>query len=100
MFRYQYDEGQYVFKEGAHGGYLCFIVEGEDLGIANRVMMGMAGLLSGSLRKTTQAFSEQTLSLANMLKPTKQEVAFGFFTEIGIINQLASNAFEKDCRWA
>ena len=63
MFRYQYDEGQYVFKEGAHGGYLCFIVEGEDLGIANRVMMGIAGLLSGSLRETTQAFSEQTLSL-------------------------------------
>jgi DNA-binding MarR family transcriptional regulator len=31
-----------------------------------------------------------------MPKPTKQEVAFGFFTEIGIINQLASNAFEKD----
>ena len=29
MFRYQYDEGQYVFKEGAHGGYMFFIVEGE-----------------------------------------------------------------------
>ena len=31
-----------------------------------------------------------------MPKPTKQEIAFGFFTEIGIINQLASNAFEKE----
>ncbi len=123
MFRYQYDEGQYVFKEGAHGGYMFFIVQGEaevtklvknqrvmvarvsrgrSLGemslldghtrsasvralseltlivlkreefnqllddhpsIANRVVMGIAGLLSSSLRRTTQEFSEQTLSL-------------------------------------
>ena len=123
MFRYQYEEGQYVFKEGTHGGYMFFIVEGEaevtklvknkrvhiaKLGkgrsvgemslldghtrsasvkalsalalvvlkredfnrlldehpaIANRVTMGIAGLLSSCLRKTTQEFSEQTLSL-------------------------------------
>lgn len=29
MFRYDYDEGSYVFKEGAHGGYMFFIVEGD-----------------------------------------------------------------------
>ncbi len=123
MFRYEYEEGQYVFKEGAHGGYMFFIVDGEaevtklvknqrvsvakvtrgrsvgemslldghtrsasvralskltlivlkreefnklldeHPGIANRVVMGIAGLLSSSLRKTTQEFSEQTLSL-------------------------------------
>lgn len=123
MFRYEYDEGKYVFKEGAHGGYMFFVVEGEaevtklvknkkvfiakvtrgrslgemslldgharsasvraltkltlivlkredfnslleeHPGVANRVVMGNAGLLSSSLRKTTQEFSEQTLSL-------------------------------------
>jgi CRP-like cAMP-binding protein len=29
MFRYDYEEGEYVFKEGTHGGYMFFIVEGE-----------------------------------------------------------------------
>ncbi|XOV87407.1 MAG: cyclic nucleotide-binding domain-containing protein [Pseudomonadota bacterium] len=28
MFRYDYDDGAYVFKEGTHGGYMFFIVEG------------------------------------------------------------------------
>jgi len=28
MFTYSYDQGAYVFKEGAHGAYMFFIVEG------------------------------------------------------------------------
>lgn len=28
MFKYDYEEGAYVFKEGTHGGYMFFIVEG------------------------------------------------------------------------
>ncbi|MFN3236109.1 MAG: cyclic nucleotide-binding domain-containing protein [Pseudomonadales bacterium] len=123
MFRYEYEAGKYVFKEGTHGGYMFFVVEGEaevtkmvdnkkvfiatigpgrSLGemslldghtrsasvraisnlalivlkredfnrlmtehpvTANRVVVGIASLLSRSLRNTTQEFSEQTLSL-------------------------------------
>ena len=29
MFSYDYDAGAYVFKEGAHGAYMFFIVSGE-----------------------------------------------------------------------
>ena len=29
MFPHEYEEGSYVFKKGAHGGYMFFIVEGE-----------------------------------------------------------------------
>ncbi len=29
MFIHEYEKGAYVFKEGAHGGYMFFIVEGE-----------------------------------------------------------------------
>ena len=29
MFSYDYDSGAYVFKEGAHGAYMFFIVSGE-----------------------------------------------------------------------
>lgn len=29
MFRYEYEAGKYVFKEGAHGGYMFFVVDGE-----------------------------------------------------------------------
>jgi CRP/FNR family transcriptional regulator, cyclic AMP receptor protein len=29
MFNYEYEKGAYVFKEGAHGGYMFFIVDGE-----------------------------------------------------------------------
>lgn len=28
MFRYDYEAGAYVFKEGTHGGYMFFIVDG------------------------------------------------------------------------
>tara|TARA_R110002072_G_scaffold5527_3_gene35347 strand:+ start:34015 stop:34476 length:462 start_codon:yes stop_codon:yes gene_type:complete len=123
MFRYQYEAGRYVFKEGTHGGYMFFIVEGQaevsqlvkgkkvvvaNLGAgrslgemslldghsrsatvkavdeltlivlkredfnrlleespqtASRVVIGIAALLSRSLRETTRVFSEQTLSL-------------------------------------
>jgi CRP-like cAMP-binding protein len=123
MFRYEYEAGKYVFKEGTHGGYMFFVVHGEaevtkmvenkkvfiarigpgrSLGemslldghtrsasvratsnltlivlkredfsrlmtehpvTANRVVVGIASLLSRSLRNTTQEFSEQTLSL-------------------------------------
>ncbi|MFT5561469.1 MAG: CRP-like cAMP-binding protein [Candidatus Azotimanducaceae bacterium] len=123
MFRYRYEAGSHVFKEGAHGGYMFFIVEGEaevsqlvkdskvvvaklgpgrSLGemslldgkarsatvkaisnlvlivlkredfnrlldehpqTASRVVIGLATLLSLSLRDTTRVFSEQTLSL-------------------------------------
>ena len=29
MFNHDYEKGAYVFKEGAHGGYMFFIVDGE-----------------------------------------------------------------------
>ena len=29
MFNYDYEKGSYIFKEGAHGGYMFFIVSGE-----------------------------------------------------------------------
>lgn len=123
MFRYDYEEGAYVFKEGTHGGYMFFIVEGEvevikqfdtkkhtiaklgagrsvgemslidgaprsatvraktDLSlivlkredfqkllaeqpqIANRILMGIANLLSQSLRDTNKNFTEKLLSI-------------------------------------
>ena len=123
MFTYQYEEGAYVFKEGAHGAYMFFIVEGiaevskiqdtKKLTIAqltpgrsvgemsmldgrprsatvkalstlvlivlkrqdffnlmeqhpktaNRVILGIAGLLSESLRNTTSDLTEKTLSI-------------------------------------
>jgi len=123
MFRYEYEAGKVVFKEGTHGGYMFFIVDGEaevsqliknkkvvvaklgagrSLGemslldgkarsatvkavsnltlivlkredfkkllaehpeTASRVVIGIATLLSDSLRDTTRVFSEQTLSL-------------------------------------
>lgn len=123
MFRYDYDESNYVFKEGTHGGYMFFIVEGEvevikqfdtkkhtiaELGpgrsvgemslidgsprsatvraktdlslivlkredfqtllsehpqIANRILMGIANLLSQSLRDTNKNFTEKLLSI-------------------------------------
>ncbi len=28
MFKYEYEENAYVFKEGTHGGYMFFIVDG------------------------------------------------------------------------
>ena len=123
MFRYDYEAGKYVFKEGAHGGYMFFVVDGEaevsklvkgkkvsiakigagrslgemslldgytrsasvqaattlsllvlkreDLNrlmdehpvTANRMILGIATLLSQSVRETTQEFTEQTLTL-------------------------------------
>lgn len=123
MFRYDYEAGKFVFKEGAHGAYMFFIVEGEaevsqlvraqkvvvatlgpgrslgemslldgkarsatvkansDLALivlkredfaqlleahpstGSRVVIGIASLLSRSLRQTTRGFSEQMLSL-------------------------------------
>lgn len=123
-FNYQYEKGSYVFKEGTHGGYMFFIVEGEvevikqfdnkktriatlgrgrsmgemsmldggarsatvraltDLTLivlkredfhrlmdehpktANRIILGIAGLLSQSLRETTDEFTERSLSLS------------------------------------
>lgn len=123
VFRYQYEAGKFVFKEGTHGGYMFFIVEGKaevsqlvkdtkvivtnlgpgrslgemslidgdsrsatvkavsDLTLivlkredfnrlleehprtASRIVIGIATLLSRSLRETTRGFSEQTLSL-------------------------------------
>ncbi len=123
MFRYDYDESTYVFKEGTHGGYMFFIVEGEvevikqfdtkkhtiatlgpgrsvgemslidgaprsatvrartDLSlivlkredfqkllaeepqIANRILMGIANLLSQSLRDTNKNFTEKLLAV-------------------------------------
>lgn len=123
MFRYDYEEGAYVFKEGAHGGYMFFIVDGdvevikqfdtkkhtiaelgpgrsvgemslidgaprsatvraknnlslivlkredfqkmltEEPAIANRVLMGIATLLSQSLRDTNKNFTEKLLSI-------------------------------------
>ena len=123
MFPHEYEEGSFVFKEGAHGGYMFFIVEGEvevikqfdnkkhtiaklskgrsvgemslidgsprsatvrastnlklivlkredfirlneeEPAIANKVLMGIATLLSLSLRETNDRFTEKLLSL-------------------------------------
>lgn len=123
MFSYDYEKGSYVFKEGAHGGYMFFIVDGEidiikqfdtakhtiatlstgrsvgemslidgaprsataraktDLklivlkredfnklneenpAIANKILMGIAALLSSSLRDTNNRFTEKLLSI-------------------------------------
>lgn len=123
MFEYDYDDGAYVFKEGTHGGYMFFIVDGtvevikqfdtkkhtiaelgpgrsvgemslidgaprsatvraknklslivlkredfqkmltEEPAIANRVLMGIATLLSQSLRDTNKNFTEKLLSI-------------------------------------
>ncbi|MEX1237353.1 MAG: cyclic nucleotide-binding domain-containing protein, partial [Pseudomonadales bacterium] len=123
MFKYDYEDGAYVFKEGAHGGYMFFIVDGtvevikqfdtkkhtiaelgpgrsvgemslidgaprsatvrakdnlslivlkredfqkmlaEEPEIANRVLMGIATLLSQSLRDTNKNFTEKLLSI-------------------------------------
>lgn len=123
MFTYDYEKGAYVFKEGAHGGYMFFIADGEveiikqfdtakhtiaTLGagrsvgemslidgaprsataraktalklivlkredfnklnaenpaIANRILMGIASLLSHSLRETNNRFTEKLLSI-------------------------------------
>ncbi len=123
MFRYQYEEGKYVFMEGTHGGYMFFIVDGiaevtkqienqkttiatlsagrslgemslidggtrsatvraqtdltlivlkrEDFNrlleehpeTASRIVIGIASLLSRSLREMTTEFTEKILSL-------------------------------------
>ena len=123
MFSYDYEQGAYVFKEGAHGAYMFFIVSGEvevikqfdtakhtiatlGLGrsvgemslidgsprsataraksalklivlkredfnklnsenpsVANKVLMGIASLLSSSLRDTNNRFTEKLLSI-------------------------------------
>ncbi len=123
MFTHEYDSGAYVFKEGAHGGYMFFIIDGEvdvikqfdtakhtiaTLGsgrsvgemslidgaprsatakaksklklivlkrenfnklndehpaLANKVLMGIASLLSHSLRDTNNRFTEKLLSI-------------------------------------
>jgi len=123
MFPHDYAEDSYVFKEGAHGGYMFFIVEGEvevikqfdtkkhtiaklsrgrsvgemslidgsprsatvkavsplklivlkredfnklneeEPAIANKVLMGIATLLSLSLRDTNNRFTEKLLSI-------------------------------------
>ena len=123
MFPHDYAEDTYVFKEGAHGGYMFFIVDGEvevvkqfdtkkhtiaklskgrsvgemslidgsprsatvramsplrlivlkredfnklneeEPAIANRVLMGIATLLSLSLRDTNNRFTEKLLTL-------------------------------------
>jgi CRP/FNR family cyclic AMP-dependent transcriptional regulator len=123
MFKYEYKENAYVFKEGTHGGYMFFIVEGtvevikqfdtkkhtlaelsagrsvgemslidgaprsatvkaktdlslivlkredfqklllEEPGVANRVLLGIATLLSRSLRDTNNNFTEKLLSI-------------------------------------
>ena len=123
MFPHDYEEGSFVFKEGAHGGYMFFIVEGEvevikqfdnkkhtiaklsegrsvgemslidgsprsatvraittlklivlkredfvklndeEPAIANKILMGIATLLSLSLRDTNNRFTEKLLSL-------------------------------------
>lgn len=123
MLRYEYEAGKFVFKEGTHGAYMFFIVDGEaevsqlvrgkkiivaslgagrslgemsllegkarsatvkatsnlslivlkredfkrllddHPGTGSRVVIGIASLLSRSLRETTREFSEQTLSL-------------------------------------
>ena len=123
MFPHDYEEGSFVFKEGAHGGYMFFIVKGEveiikqfdnkkqnitkltagrsvgemslldgaprsasvratsklelivlkredfmklnaeEPAIANKILMGIATLLSVSLRETNNRFTEKLLSL-------------------------------------
>lgn len=123
MFNHEYEKGAYVFKEGAHGGYMFFIVDGEveiikqfdtakhtiatlpagrSVGemslidgaprsataraktplklivlkredfnklneehpaVANKILMGMASLLSHSLRETNNRFTEKLLSI-------------------------------------
>lgn len=123
MFTYEYEQGAYVFKEGTHGGYMFFIVEGKaevlkqidtkrttiailekgrSLGemsmldggtrsatvkaltkltlmvlkredfhklmeehpkTANSIVVGIASLLSRSLRNTTSEYTEQVLSI-------------------------------------
>lgn len=123
MFRFEYEAGSFVFREGTHGGYMFFIVEGhveiikqfdekshviaelgpgrsvgemslidgaprsasvrakDDLSlivlknedfrklldehpaIANKVLMGIATLLSTSLRETNKVFTEKLLSI-------------------------------------
>ncbi len=123
MFTHEYDQGAYVFKEGAHGGYMFFIIDGEvdvikqfdtakhtiatlaqgrsvgemslidgaprsataraktklklivlkredfnklneeNPAIANKVLMGIASLLSSSLRETNNRFTEKLLSI-------------------------------------
>ena len=123
MFRYDYEDGAYVFKEATHGGYMFFIVEGsvevikqfdtkkhviaelgpgrsvgemslidgaprsatvrakenlalivlkkedfqkmlaEEPAIANKVLMGIATLLSQNLRDTNKNFTEKLLSI-------------------------------------
>ncbi len=123
MFQHDYEEGSYVFKEGGHGGYMFFIVEGEvevikqfdekkhtiaklskgrsvgemslidgsprsatvraltklqlivlkredfnklneeQPAIANKVLMGIATLLSQNLRDTNNNFTEKLLSI-------------------------------------
>ncbi|MBT4494712.1 MAG: cyclic nucleotide-binding domain-containing protein [Gammaproteobacteria bacterium] len=123
MFSHDYEKGAYVFKEGAHGGYMFFIIDGEvdvikqfdtqkhtiaTLGkgrsvgemslidgaprsataraktaiklivlkredfnnlnlenpaVANKVLMGIASLLSSSLRETNNRFTEKLLSI-------------------------------------
>lgn len=123
MFRYDYEDGAYVFKEGTHGGYMFFIVDGnvevikqfdtkkhtiavlgpgrsvgemslidgaprsatvrakdnlalivlkredfqkmltEEPAVANRILMGIATLLSQSLRDTNKNFTEKLLSI-------------------------------------
>ncbi len=123
LFPHDYEEGSFVFKEGAHGGYMFFIVEGEvevikqfdnkkhtiaklsqgrsvgemslidgsprsatvraittlklivlkredfkklneeEPAIANKILMGIATLLSLSLRETNDRFTEKLLSL-------------------------------------
>lgn len=123
LFTYDYEKGAYVFKEGAHGGYMFFIADGEveiikqfdtakhtiaTLGagrsvgemslidgaprsataraktplklivlkredfnklnaehpaVANKILMGIASLLSDSLRETNNRFTEKLLSI-------------------------------------
>lgn len=123
MFNHDYDKGSYVFKEGAHGGYMFFIANGEvevikqfdtakhtiatlsagrsvgemslidgsprsatvraktalqlivlkredfnklndeQPAIANKILMGIASLLSTSLRETNDRFTEKLLSI-------------------------------------
>jgi len=123
MFTHEYEKGAYIFKEGAHGGYMFFIINGEvevikqfdtakhtiatlesgrsvgemslidgaprsatakaktalklivlkredfnklneeNPAIANKVLMGIASLLSSSLRDTNNRFTEKLLSI-------------------------------------
>lgn len=123
MFPHDYEEGSFIFKEGAHGGYMFFIIKGEvevikqfdnkkhtiaklsegrsvgemslidgsprsatvratsalkllvlkkedftklndeEPAIANKVLMGIATLLSLSLRDTNNRFTVKLLSL-------------------------------------